>query len=174
MLSHSMPSPMHPIPLFLKLPALQITPLQMLRANWTKMEILVGIIFSTFTKETSQAESDERISWLLQLLDKPGTDSLTAGRGGAGGKSSLSLHQNTHPLFTCTSASFKAKTPVLADEGLTVNLHHHCRWPPCLALVLDKPSLTRTSLGCSGEQEHCHFATEMHGHYLCWPLSISK
>lgn len=92
------------------------------------MKISVGIIFSTFTKETSQTESDARISRLLQRLDKLGPDSLAAGRGGAAGKSSFRLYQNTRPSLLALLRPSRQK-PIYASEVGTVNLHRPVTGP---------------------------------------------
>lgn len=88
------------------------------------MEISVGIIFSAFTKETSQTESDVQISRLLQQLDKLRPDSLTAGRGGAAGKSSFSLYQSTRPLTNLCTWRWISKPA------------SSCHWSPDLALAV--------------------------------------
>lgn len=133
------------------------------------MEILGGIIFSIFTKEYSQAESDKWISRLQQQLDKLRTDPHPhphSRKGWGFGKVQPQPVPEHTSLCTGTSASSRA-TPIWANRGLTVNLHRHCHRPPWLALVLCNLSLTRTSSGCSSEQEHCHQTTETYGDYVC-------
>lgn len=128
------------------------------------MEISVGIIFSTFTKETSQTESDARISRLLQRLDKLRPDSLTARRVGAV-ESQASACSRTHGPSVLALLHPSRQKPIYAREGRTVNLHPVTG--PRSGAGPYKPSLTRTISRCSSEQEHCHIATETSGDFLC-------
>lgn len=107
------------------------------------MEILLGIIFSTLTKENSQAESDEQISWLLQQLDKLGTDSLTAGSRESQASACIGARiPCSHTLLHPSRGKNPMHADVITSEGLTVNLYPQCHCPshpptPCLPLVLN-------------------------------------
>lgn len=98
------------------------------------MEISVGIIFSTFTKETSQTESDARISRLLQQLDKlRPAPSQPEGVGLRESQASASTRAQGPSLLALLHPS--RQKPIYASEGGSVNLHHPVtgpqiwRWP---------------------------------------------